>query len=193
MRRCRWSTVPEGRRAGQRREGEAARRPIDRRAPPPIAAPRSRCWYPVSMRLHCTALAIALCLGGAGLVRAQTVDPAPGSASFLVYLRGTQIGREQVSLARSDSGWIITSRGHNDPPIDVTINRFEMKYGGDWQPLEMTLELRSSRAAVLIRTSFNLTTAVNEITQGNSTGSRQDQISARTIVMPTNVFGAAEA
>ena len=38
-----------------------------------------------------------------------------------------------------------------------------------------------------------MTTAINEITQGGRTVSKEDQISARTIVMPNNVFGSYEA
>ena len=44
-----------------------------------------------------------------------------------------------------------------------------------------------------LSTSFALTTAINEITQNGVTNSKTDQISARTVVLPTNVFGGYEA
>jgi pimeloyl-ACP methyl ester carboxylesterase len=145
------------------------------------------------MRLHCTALAGAAVLA-AGTASAQVAlpSPAPGAAAFGIYLKGAQIGREQVTLARSDAGWIITSTGRTGAPIDFTIVRFEMKYARDWQPLEMSLEVRLKNAPVAIATSFGMTTAINEITQNGKTVSKQDQISARTSVLPNNVFGSYE-
>ena len=112
---------------------------------------------------------------------------------FAIYLRGTQIGREQASLARNESGWVITSSGRSEAPLDFTINRFEIKYSPDWQPLEMTFEARVRTTTTIVKTSFAMTTAINELLQNNTTRSKEDQISARTIVMPNQVFGAAEA
>jgi len=146
------------------------------------------------MRIHCTALGVAAWLAAAGAAGAQPApQPAPGDASYGVFIRGTQVGREQGTLSRGATGWIITSNGRSGPPIDFTTNRFEMKYTADWQPLEMTLEARVGTAGVVVRTSFTLTTAINEVTQGNRTAAKNDQISARTVVAPGNVFAAYEA
>src|SRR4051812_16438718 len=150
------------------------------------------------MRSHCTALATAILLAGACASAAaqpattQPTEPVSGQAVFAIYLRGTQIGREQWTLTKNASGWVITSAGRTAAPLDFTVNRFEINYTRDWQPLEMTLEARVRNAGVLIRTSFTLTTVINEIAQNNKTNSKDDQISARTIVMPNNVFAAYE-
>src|SRR5829696_1141759 len=123
------------------------------------------------MRLYCTALAAAAVLAAAGTASAQSArpGPTPGEAAFGVYIRGTQVGREQVTLSRTASGWIITSTGQTGAPIDFVITRFEMKYGADWQPLEMKLEARSRNIPVSAATSFGMTTAINEVTQGGKT------------------------
>jgi len=143
---------------------------------------------------HCTAVAAAIVLAVAAAAAGQEqAQPAPGDASFAIFVRGTQVGREQVSLARTDSGWIITSNGRIAAPLDFTINRFEMKYAGDWQPLEMTLEAHVRTMAITVRSSFTVTTAINEIAQNNVTRGKQDDISARTIVIPNNVFAGYEA
>src|SRR5215831_8647795 len=150
---------------------------------------------------HCTALAAAILLAATAAAAAfaeataaeqDQAQPSPGDAAYAIFLRGTQIGREQASLARTDSGWIITSSGRSAPPLDLTINRFEIKYTGDWQPLEMTLEAHVRTLNVGVRTSFTLTTAINEILQGNTRGSREDEVSPRTIVLPNNVFASYE-
>ena len=137
-------------------------------------------------------------LAAAGTASAQLAQPtlpspAPGTAAFGIFLKGTQIGREQVTLARTDSGWIITSTGRTGAPVDFTITRFEMKYAADWQPLEMKLEARLKNAPATVASSFAMTTAINEITQNGKTVSKEDQISARAIVLPSNVFGSYEA
>ena len=119
--------------------------------------------------------------------------PAPGDAAFGIFVRGAQIGREEVTLARAGAGWIITSTGRTGAPVDFTITRFEMKYAPDWQPLEMRLEARLKNAPATVATSFAVTTAINEITQNGRTVSKEDQIGARTIVLPNNVFGSYEA
>jgi hypothetical protein len=145
-------------------------------------------------RFHCTALAAALTLAAPGAASAQqTPQPTPGDAVFGVFLGNTQIGREQVTLGRTNSGWIITSSGNLGVPLEFTITRFEMKYSTDWEPQEMRLDARVRQTQTGISTSFALTSAINEITQAGLTGAKTDQISARTVVLPNNVFGAYEA
>ncbi|HEX9365662.1 MAG TPA: alpha/beta fold hydrolase [Vicinamibacterales bacterium] len=145
------------------------------------------------MRFHCTALAAAALLAAAGTASAQAPSPAPGEAVFGIFVKGTQIGREQVTLARTSSGWVITSTGQTGAPVDFTVTRFEMKYAADWQPLEMKLEARLKNVSITLASSFAMTTAINEITQSGKTVAKEDQISARTIVLPNNVFGSYEA
>ena len=132
-------------------------------------------------------------LANAPAVAQQAEQPATGDAAFTIFLKGVQIGREQVNVARGPSGWIITSTGRTEAPLDFTIARFEAKYSPDWQPLELTLEARLRNAVATVKTSFALTTAINEVTQNSKTVSKEDQISAKTIVLPNNVFGAYEA
>jgi pimeloyl-ACP methyl ester carboxylesterase len=145
-------------------------------------------------RNHCTVLASALLLSTAGAAFAQAPpQPAPGEAAFTVFFRNTQIGREQVTLARTESGWIITSSGSLGIPFEFTLTRFEMKYAPDWAPQEMTLDARVRETHVAISTSFSLTSAINEITQAGRTGAKTDQISARSVVLPNNVFAGYEA
>ena len=146
------------------------------------------------MRFHCTVLALAAVLLTAPGGAAQTPEgPAAGDAAFAIFLKGVQIGREQVNVARGPSGWIITSTGRSDAPLDFTIARFEAKYDAGWQPLELTLEARLRNAVATVKTSFALTTAINEVTQNSKTVSKEDRISAKTVVLPNNVFGAYEA
>src|SRR5688572_14534827 len=139
---------------------------------------------------HCTAAVLMLSMNATtGLVQtpAQTPSqPATGDATFAVFLNGTHVGREQVRLARSGSTWIITSTGKYGPPIDIAIDRFELKYTADWQPVDLHVEAVQAGRPISLLTSFGVTTAINEVTRNGVTNSKTDQISARTIVLANN-------
>jgi uncharacterized protein len=147
------------------------------------------------MRFSRVLAAVALCGTLAAAIPTAQAPTAPetGQAEFLVFLGGNQVGQEQVNLARTGGNWIITATGQLSAPIDLVINRFEAKYASDWQPLELTIEATQGGQSLGLHTSFGLTTAVNEITQGGTTNSKTDQISARTIILPNNFFAAYEA
>lgn len=152
-----------------------------------------------SLLRHCTA-GLAL-LAAAAPALAQTTSPAspanaqaaPGEASFTVFIRGTNVGREQVNLASSGSQWIVSSTGQIG---DLTINRLELKYTSDWHPVELRFEGakggKNGPTKIQLATSFAVTSAINEITQNGVTNSKTDQISARTVVLPANTFAGYE-
>jgi uncharacterized protein len=155
---------------------------------------------------HFTALALAAALTAAdtGSVRvgAQAQAPVPqqtaptpaeGEVEFTVFLSGTRVGVEHVRLARSGSTWVISSTAQFGAPLSMTVNRFEVKYTADWQPVELHIEATQSNRAMALNTSFGMTTAINEITQNGTTGSKNDQVSARTIVLPNQFFAGYEA
>ena len=136
---------------------------------------------------NCTA-AILMIVGTAAIANAQT-----DTADFVVFAGGRQIGREQVSVGRAGGDRIVSSTGRHSAPIDITINRFEARYGADWQPIELTIDAAMGGRTLGLKTSFGLTTAVNEITQSGVTNSKTDQVSARTVILPNGFFGAYEA
>ena len=143
---------------------------------------------------NCTAAVVcALAVAQAMAGQSPAVLPAAGTADFLVFIAGRQVGREQVSVARAGGNWIISSTGQVAAPTEVTINRFEAKYASDWQPLELHVDATMAGKPLRLSTSFGMTTAVNEITQGGTTNSKTDQVSVRTIILPNNFFAAYEA
>jgi pimeloyl-ACP methyl ester carboxylesterase len=139
-------------------------------------------------------MAAVLLLAVAAPASAQTAtEPTAGRAGFTIFVRGAQIGREEVDLSRTPGGWTISSTNRLSPPIDLTTNRFEIRYGPDWQPIELKLEATLRGAPIGLVTSFGVTTAINEITQAGQTTQKTDEIKARTVVLPNNHFGAYEA
>jgi pimeloyl-ACP methyl ester carboxylesterase len=116
-----------------------------------------------------------------------------GDASLAIFIGGREVGREQVHLSRAGAEWIITATGRTVEPVGLTLTRFNIRYSSDWQPIELRLEGRLKNSFLALSTSFGLTTAINEITQGDTTNQKTDQVSARTVVIPNNVYAAYEA
>jgi pimeloyl-ACP methyl ester carboxylesterase len=111
-----------------------------------------------------------------------------GDAELTLFLGGKRVGVEQMRVARAGSLWIITSTAQFGPPLNVTMNRFELKYTSDWQPSELHIEAMQPGRSLALTTSFGVTTATNVISQNGTTTSRTDQISARTIVLPNSFY-----
>jgi pimeloyl-ACP methyl ester carboxylesterase len=144
---------------------------------------------------YCTAALLALAtavVSGQGPAPAAA-QPTPGEATYSIFVGGREVGREQVNVARAASGWIITSTGRTASPVDFAINRFEVKYTADWQPIELRIDARQRDRSFGLATSFGVTTAINEITQNGVTNAKTDQVSARTVVLPNNFYAAYEA
>jgi hypothetical protein len=129
----------------------------------------------------------------AGVAGAQEL-PAPGPANFSIFLKGQQIGREQVNVTRTPDGWRIMSTGQLAAGQSTLENKhFEVRYTADWQPVELRIDALIGGRKYALNTSFGLTTAVNEITQGDTTNSKTDTISARALVVPNNFYASYEA
>lgn len=143
---------------------------------------------------NCTA-AIMCAIVGAAVVGGEAPRAAQGegAAEFVVFVGGRQVGHEQVNVARAGGNWVITATGRLSAPADITLNRFEAKYAADWQPLELHIDATLGGKSLILATSFGMTTAINEITQGGTTNSKTDQISVRSIILPNNFYGAYEA
>jgi dienelactone hydrolase len=138
-------------------------------------------------------LVVTAVLWTAASAQQAPVAPAPGEAGFVIFINGREAGREQVVLARSASGWTISSTGRLGAPANFVNNKFEITYAPDWQPIELRFDARLQDRSLTLATSFGTTTAINEITQNSRTNTKTDQITARTVVLPNNFFAAYEA
>ena len=129
----------------------------------------------------------------AGQAGAST-QVATGTSRFIVMYRGVRIGTETVTVARSGDGTLtIEANGQVGAPLDIYTAKFEMAYGTDWQPRRLLIDASLRNQALNVATTFGVTTAMNDVTQGSKRGSVSHQISARTIVLPPSYFGAYEA
>lgn len=113
---------------------------------------------------------------------------AEGESEFTLFLGGKRVGAEQVRVARAGTTWIISSTAQFGAPVNVTVNRFELKYTADWQPTDLHIEATQPGRTFALTTSFGVTTATSVITQNGASTSKTDQITARTIVLPNNFY-----
>ena len=111
----------------------------------------------------------------------------------MVTFRGVRVGTESVTITRPNGAFKISMRGQIGPPFDLVTTKFEMTYGADWQPQQLTVEGALRNETMNIGTSFGVTTATNEVVHGQRRGGVTHQISPRTVVLPVNFFGAYEA
>jgi pimeloyl-ACP methyl ester carboxylesterase len=142
----------------------------------------------------CVALVLAVSASIAGAQQtAPPLPPGTPTSSFMVFVRGTQIGTEQIAVTRTIEGWSILSTGRIGPPVDVTARRLEVRYTADWKPVEFAIDAVVRNQAQSIRTTFDGTTARNEITVAGQTSTKSDAVDASAIVLPNAMFAPYEA
>ena len=115
------------------------------------------------------------------------------SSTFVLTLRGVRIGTERVTVTRPAGAFKISLTGQIGPPVDLVISKFELTYSADWQPQQLVVEGALRNETIGIGTSFGITTATNDVVQGQRRAGVTHQVSPRTIVLPVNFFGAYEA
>jgi pimeloyl-ACP methyl ester carboxylesterase len=147
---------------------------------------------------HCICAALVALAGAVSIADAQQAAAPPplsnGSTSgFTIFLRGVPVGIEQISVIRTADGWTILSTGRIGVPIDVTARKQEIRYTADWKPIEFTIDATVRGQPQSIHTTFDGTTANNDITMAGQTTTKSDPIEAGAIVLPNALFSPYEA
>lgn len=115
--------------------------------------------------LHCTC---ALLLLAPALADAQQ-KPAP-RAAYTTFVRGTPIGREDVTVQSDASGLTVTSEGRLGAPVNLIIRRAEFRYAANGSPQLFELQGDSNGADISIKTT---------VAGGNVTNARPDSARLR--------------
>ena len=127
-----------------------------------------------------------------GALHAVQADQS-GSAAFTVFLRGQRIGSETVTVTRSPAGWLISSTGQTAAPFSIVFDKFVARYGADWQTqsLEITGQMRGQ--SLVLNSEFKGGTATSDVVQLGQQARLTHRVSADTIALPNNFYGAYEA
>ena len=126
---------------------------------------------------------------------AQNAAPAPGSATFLVLLRGNPVGTVGSLLTRTPSGWSIEATGRLEAPLDLTVRRIDVEYSDDWRPRSATMDMASGGQGVVVHAGFvaGSDARVDIVRDGRQVTFVTARVSDDALILPNLAFGAYEA
>ncbi|HZR24126.1 MAG TPA: alpha/beta fold hydrolase [Vicinamibacterales bacterium] len=105
--------------------------------------------------------------------------------SFTVFFRGTAIGSEQITLARTPEGWTITSSGRVGAPLDIVTRRLEMQYDPEWKPKQLSIDATVQNQPITVRTWVEGTTATTHIARGAQPTDKTETVPADVLILPS--------
>lgn len=136
---------------------------------------------------HCSwTLVLALAVPAA----AQQAPPEPGATGYMIFSRGTPVGREDVTVRTSATGTTIVSTGRTTSQVTFLLRRAEIRSRPDGTPERFALDASVNGADVTLRTLFDGGTATTEGEQQGKPVTITHQVDARTVILPNNVYGA---
>lgn len=117
---------------------------------------------PCSRLLYCCAFLLLIPAVATGQ------QASPPATAYSTFVRGTPMGREDVTVRSDASGLTITSEGRVGAPANLTIRRAEFRYGPDGAPLLFELNGTLDGGDITIRTTIAGTTATTQSTQSGT-------------------------
>ncbi len=145
-----------------------------------------------SRRLTCAVIGVTLLFADAA-VGQDRAAPVTGEAFFNVFVNGTPVGVERVTLVRTEGGWQIVSSGRFSPPIDLDNRAFRIDYDNEWAPQQMTMDGARYGQAFTVSTTFDGGVATSLIQTGIDRSTAATPVDPAAIVVPDYFFGAFEA
>jgi pimeloyl-ACP methyl ester carboxylesterase len=144
--------------------------------------------------LHCTLAAVLVAWSGASAAGQQPPPAAPpGSARFVIFVQGSALGSDSVTVTRTATGTIIDGSARVAPPVDVVTRNYEVRYDGAMRPVEMTLQGTVRGQVVSLHTTFSNGTAQTEVLQGDQKTAKSDAVTPDALVLLNQAIGSYEA
>ena len=107
-----------------------------------------------------------------------------------MFLRGTPLGREVVSIRRNEEGTTITAQGRFVAPLNLTLRNAEFKYRQDWSPASFTMDATVNGGPLNLRTSFTGGMAATEGTQGGNAISVSHPVAPQALIHVNGIVGS---
>ncbi len=135
-------------------------------------------------------------------VLAQAVAPRPaaparaetaGGHTYVVFLAGRVMGREEVLLVAQADGFILRGSSRLNPPVATAVRHLEVRYDARWQARSLELDATVQGKDVTLKTSFADGKATNHMTEGGEATDKIDDVSADAVVLPNIFFGSYAA
>ena len=115
---------------------------------------------------------------------------APGSVGYTVFLQGTPVGHQDVTVRSDALGLLISGQGQIAPPIDVITRRAELRYRPDQTAESLLIEARIKGVDVTLETKFENGSAVSKGMQGDAPIATTDMASPQSVLLPSVFFGS---
>jgi fermentation-respiration switch protein FrsA (DUF1100 family) len=115
---------------------------------------------------------------------------APGSVGYTVFLQGTPVGHQDVTVRSDALGLVISGQGQIAPPIDVITRRAELRYRPDQTAESLLIEARIKGVDVTLETKFENGSAVSKGMQGDALIAMTDMASPQSVLLPSVFFGS---
>ena len=113
-----------------------------------------------------------------------------GTTRYMVFARGTALGREEVTIRRDANGTTITGTSRLAAPVDLVIEHAEVSYHDDGSPALLDLQGTSKGAALALHTTFPNGTAVTIGRIAGTPLSTSTPVPPNTVILPEGFFGA---
>ena len=124
---------------------------------------------------------------------AQQAATPSARTGYNVFLRGSSVGREDVTVTTAADGITILSEGRLGPPVNALTRRAQIKYTPDWTPVSFEFDGTANGAEVSLRTAFSGGMATTQGTQAGTSVNVSHAVAAKTILLPNGMFGAFSA
>ena len=141
---------------------------------------------------HCTWTLIVLLALPASAQQAPPAPAGPKGTGYTVFLRGSVVGHQDVTVLSGADGLVISGQGQMANPIDVLTRKAEIRYRPDLSPASLTIDSRIGGVDVVLQTDFNDGAAVTRGTQGTAPIAATDAAPPQTVILP-NIFLGAHA
>lgn len=118
---------------------------------------------------------------------------APAVSNFKVFVRGAQIGTEEVSVEHSPAGILVSGSGRLAPPSDVITNRCEVRYDAEWRPIDAAVDSAIRGVSISLRARFADGVATLQMEEAGRQAARTDKIGTNDVILLNSFFGLYEA
>ena len=143
----------------------------------------------MQLRLNHFTVAAVVLLAAGSTAAAQTTS----AHTFHIFVRGAQVGSEEVTVVQMADGWTLRGSGKLGTPINLTTEYWEARYDQAWAPLELTVNQTDGKSRWSVHSTFNGTAAATDVTRDGQNQRRNQTIAAGSVVLPNLIFGSYEA
>ena len=121
------------------------------------------------------------------------MPPLTGGESYVVFLAGRVVGREELLLTRQADGWVLRGSSRLGPPVATVVRHLEIRYDAEWRPRSLDLDAVVQGKDVTLKTTFADGKAANFLTEGGQSTEKNDPVSPDPVVLPNIFFGSYAA